>query len=126
MNRAEKISKIVEKFGELIEIDQIQEKTEFMEFLPVVGRLDIVSEGAYWKVTFVSHGMKPFLVDGYACSVMFRKDTGDCVEDQSVSILKYKNSVKVIQFCNNKEIISIFFDRLAAVIDLAYANYFSE
>lgn len=126
MNRAEKISKIVEKFGELVEIDQIQKGTEFMGFLPVIGRLDIVSEGAYWKVTFVSHGMKPFLIDGYACSVMFWKDTGDCVDDHSVSVLKYKNSIKVMQFYKDKETILIFFDRLAAVIDLAYANYFSE
>ena len=126
MNRAEKISKIVEKFGELVEIDQIQETTEFVGFLSVVGRLDIVSEGNYWKVTFVSHGMKPFLVDGYACSVMFRKDTGGCVNNHSVSLLKYKNSIKVVEFYNDKESISIFFDKLASIIDLTYANFFPE
>lgn len=126
MNRAEKIAKMVEKFGESFTILQNPEIAEGMSFQPLTGQLDIISQGDYWKVTFICHGAKSFFCDGIARCVFFRKDSGDCGDNHCASILEYIDSNKMIRNYTDEEKVLDVFNRIAAMIDLAYAEHFPE
>lgn len=126
MNRAKKIAKLLETFGESVEVIHNQKTDGAEHFQLMSGRLDIVSQDDCWKVTFVCHGAQSFLCNGVACSALFRKDTGACGDKHMASVLEYENSNKRIeQYTNKKDVLDVF-NTIAAVIDLAYANYFPE
>lgn len=125
MNRAEKIAKIVDRFGQSIEVAQSTKTTGEVLSQPVVGQFDIIETNDCWQVTFICHGAKSFFCDGVACCVFFRKDDGECEIARQVSVLKMGTSKTMRYYADKKRVLRIF-NKVAGVIDWTYAYYFPE
>lgn len=119
MNRAEKINRLVDKFGGFIDIFKNENQAVF-------GQLQIANEGNKWRVTFITHGGQSFFADGMSWSVFFSKYDGGHSDNYRVSILSYKDSVSDRQDYTDEEMFLNAFSMIATMIDLAYLMYFSE
>lgn len=129
MNLAEKIAKIVEKYGSLTEITLTHEAAVLGFPQTASGQLEIIDAvNNCWQVTFVCHGLKSFFCDGVARCAFFRKEDGNCGNKHLASVVNHVDSnskPSKVDYTDEKKVMEVY-NKIAAIIEFTYSTYCSK
>lgn len=124
MNNAEKIGKLVERFGKSV---QVFEKKRVLGFISIThhrGWLWIEDAGGHWSVTLASDKAEHQPLNGPALCADFRKDNGERKIGPLDLIGAWKSTLSMLPIRNEEEAIRVF-NLISSQIELAL-HFYSE